>query len=125
MPSIRIVVGRMPRLLREIVINSLSHQEGLEVVDATGADLRRLLAVTAGQVLVLSGGGALLSAGEEQLLRSRPRLCVLVLDPGGRQAALYESEPGKRPRRRRLPEVSMEHLVAEIRAYVDRLDSWN
>ncbi len=112
-------------MLREIVINSLSHQEGLEVVDATGADLRRLLAESDGQVLVLCGGGALLSASEEQLLRSRPRLRVLVLDPAGRQAALYESAPGTRPRRHRLPVVSMEHLVAEIRASVDRLDSWN
>jgi DNA-binding NarL/FixJ family response regulator len=114
----------MPRLLREIVVTSLSHQDGLEVVEAAeaGADLSRLLDQTGCQVLMLSRDGAELAPAEQQLLRARPRLRVLVLDGEGRQAALFESVSETGPRKRCLQEVSMEGLVAAIRASVARLE---
>jgi DNA-binding NarL/FixJ family response regulator len=117
----------MPRLLREIVVSSLSRQEGLEVVDAAGAgvDLRQLLDETGCQVLLLSCGGAELSPGEEQLLRARPRLRILALDAEGRRAALYEPASGTRPSKLCLGDISMAGLVSAIRASVARLKPEN
>jgi DNA-binding NarL/FixJ family response regulator len=114
----------MPRLLREIVVSSLSRQEGLEVVDAAeaGSDLRRLLDETGCQVLMLSCGGAELSPNEEQLLRARPRLRILALDAEGRRAALYEPASRTRPWKLCLGDVSIEGLVSAIRASVARLE---
>lgn len=110
----------MPRLLREIVVSSLSRQEGLEVVDAAGAgiDLSGLLNETGCQVLMLSRASAELSPAEELLLRGRPGLRILALDAEGRQAALYESASDARPRKLYLADVSMEGLVSAIRASV-------
>lgn len=110
----------MPRLLREIVVSSLSHQEGLEVVEAAdaGIDLGRLLDETGGRVLMLSCAGAELPPAEERLLRARPRLRILALDEEGRQAALYEPTSGARPRKLGLADVSMEGLVSAIRVTI-------
>lgn len=114
-------------MLREIVVSSLSRQEGLEVVDATeaGVDLLPLLDETGCQILMLSCGDAELSPSEEQLLRARPRLRILALDAEGRQAALYEPVPGTKPRKLCLGEVSVECLVTAIRASVARLKPEN
>lgn len=110
----------MPRLLREIVVGSLSRQEGLEVMDAAGAgiDLSGFLNETGCQVLMLSRAGAELSPAEELLLRGRPGLRILALDAEGRQAALYEPASDARPRKLCLTDVSMKGLVDAIRASV-------
>ena len=95
------------------------------MVDAPGADLSQLFDETGCQVLMLSRDDGELSAGEERRLQARPRLRVVALYDEGRQAALYEPTPRERPYQLRLREVSMERLVAAIRASVDHREPGN
>jgi len=113
--------------MHEIVVSSLSLQEGLEVVDASaaGTDLARVLDESGCRVLMLACDGAELPPEEELLLRARPRLAVLALDADGRQAALYEPTSASPTgiHKVSLPDVSTDHLIVAIRAAAARLET--
>lgn len=111
MQPIRIAVGQMPRLLREIIVSSLSPHSDLEIVDVKLAATASPPDDDAIDVLMLGSEGAELSAEHERLLRSRPWLRILAIDGGGRHAAIYEL----RTHRIDLTEISTSGLAAAIR----------
>lgn len=114
MQPIRIAVGEMPRLLREIIISSLTPHSDLEVVEVAtaGGGAEAVLGGRRIDVLILSADGARLNGMQARLLHQHPPLRILALDGGGRQAALYEL----RAHRIALEEVSTEGLAGAIRA---------
>ena len=109
MQPIRVAVGEMPRLLRDIILSSLSPHADLEVVEAEPLGPPARDAV---EVLLVGSEGAELEARHERLLRRRPRLRILAIDSGGREAAIYEL----RTHRVALNEVSTDSLADAIRA---------
>lgn len=113
MQPIRVAVAEMPRLLREIIVKSLSPQTDLEVTEVElSSDESSAGALDVGiDVLMLGSEGAELTAEHERFLWSRPRLRVLAIDRGGRRAALYELQP----HRIALTEISTDDLVDAIR----------
>jgi len=109
---IRVAVGEMPRLLREIIVKSLSPHANLEIIElelpaAESSDLPLDVGI---DVLMLSSDGAELTAEHERFLWSRPRLRLFAIDSGGRRAALYELQP----HRITLTEISTEDLADAI-----------
>jgi hypothetical protein len=116
--KIRIVVGKMPRLLRDIFLTSLARRADLEVVSTTrtGTELRRVLDSTNAEFLILHSADTGLAPDEEGLVSDLPRLRVLVLDTEGREGALYETVAGTGLRKVSLHDVSMEQVEGVIRA---------
>ena len=70
-PSVRVVVANRPRLLRELVLSTLSEQEGIEVVGEAEdeRDVPLLVAQTQPDFLLLS----------MEKSRKRPALCDALL----------------------------------------------
>jgi hypothetical protein len=101
----------MSRLLREIIAQSLSPHEDLEVSLVELADRPEAHSVDRIDVLILGSNDAELSSEHELLLRSRPWLRILAIDREGRQAALYEL----RTHRTALTQVSPEGLADAVR----------
>ncbi len=111
MQPIRIAVGDMPHLLREIILSALSPHADLEVIESELTGAEPPSSSNGLDVLMLSSDGARLTGEHEQLLWRRPRLRILLIDGGGRQAALYEL----RTHCFALRAVSTENLIGVIR----------
>ena len=111
--QIRIHVGKMPRMLREIVEDAVRFQPDMKLVDS-GEEHNLLVAIKRehADVLIVAEGGVDDPVSHEQLLLENPRLKVLVVSRDGREAHLLEF--------RQIPvvEVSPQGLVDAIRAAV-------
>ena len=84
MAAVRVLLVDLPPLLRDLVASALAEQADMQVVD----DPRRLAdALEPGEAAL-----AIVTAVDDAdaLLRSRPRLRVLVLDGDGRNGVLYQ-----------------------------------
>lgn len=135
--EIRILLARMPRMLREILVNVIDAEGDMRVVSAGDGEADAASAVSAAvsaaaaAVRVQPRDAALaarvaserpdvvivgLERGElptvcGELLGCFPHLKVLAIEERGRQASLYEL----RPVRTVLRDVSAHELVASIR----------
>ena len=105
----RVILVEMRRMLREIVREVVSSQPDLEVVDEDDdASLATIRA--SGACVVITQRGE--PAGERiaRFLGTRPQVRVLALSSDGRDGALYELQPQKRP----LGEISPPTPLAAI-----------
>ena len=118
MSPIRIFVGDMPRLLRDIVVEVVRTEPDLSIVgEATGrADMKKLLRDSRANVVVLDAASAADRGGADRLASEHARLKVLVLSDRGRNAEMHWLEP----RSARCPDLSPERLVEFIRSALAR-----
>jgi DNA-binding NarL/FixJ family response regulator len=91
---IRILLGRMPRMLRDILYDAITSQTDLAVIEQADDDaLCATLSRADPDVVVLE----LREQGSRQevaeLLRRYPRATVLGVSPDGREAMLYALRP--------------------------------
>jgi DNA-binding NarL/FixJ family response regulator len=116
LPAIRIVLGTMPGMLREIIREVFSSQPDMVIVSepSSEADLAVAVAESEADLVVVELNDDTLGQVGEQLLRSRPRLKSLGISRDGRRAAVYELVPD----RTRVFEVSPEGLRAAARQAV-------
>jgi DNA-binding NarL/FixJ family response regulator len=111
---IRLLLGEMPTLLRNILHDGIAGAEDLELVadvaapDALAAAIRWHVP----DVVVVASGSALDSYRPAALLRAAPHARVLSIEAGGQQALMYEVRPHHTP----LDDVSMKTLLEAIRA---------
>ena len=111
MRPIRIALGRMPRLLRDILVQVIGRERDLAIV-GEGTDLTQLDALLRHEpadVVIVDD-----AAGDEgrRLLREHQQLRVLALSRDGRSAALHWLEP----RLLTCSDVSPDGLVRLIRS---------
>jgi hypothetical protein len=110
---IRILFGEMPRMLREIVEDSIRSQPDMKLIDSGDRhDLPLAIKRARADVVIVAERGVDDSVSHEQILLENPRLMVLVVSRNGRKATLWQF--------RRIPvaEVSPQGLVDAIRAAV-------
>lgn len=111
----RIVLVNLPRMLREIIEEIVSHEHDMEVVGEFSKTVGLLEAVDSTDAdFLITGTGDSELVGVGQLLRERPRIKVLAVGADGRQTCLYEL----RPQKVRLGEISPQTLLEAIRAAV-------
>ena len=91
MEVIRILLGAMPRLLRDVVREVLGRQPDMDIVGQVESDddLMRSLRVELPDVVVLQSSGLGLSETGAQVLERQPGIQVLGLSCDGRSAAIY------------------------------------
>ena len=114
MDTIRILLIGVPRLLGDIVRSA--PDDDFCVVGERAAMNGAVNAVDelTANVVVLGGDPSGLPRGCGTLLDRRPRVKVMVIRADGRRATLFELRPNATP----LVELSMDELVATIRAAV-------
>ena len=111
MERIRVLLGDMPRMLRELLGSAIGEAEDMSVVGAVddATQLAESVRATDADVLVV---GARDDAGAlERILYERPRLILLAIGANGRSTALHEL----RPHQIALGDVSPGQLVEAIR----------
>ena len=109
--QIRIHVGEMPRMLREIVEHAVRFQPDMKLIDSGDRhDLPMAIKREHAGVVIVAERGVDDPVSHEQLLLDNPRLIVLVVSRDGREAHLLQF--------RRIPVavVSPQGLVDAIRA---------
>jgi hypothetical protein len=117
MTTIGIVLVAMPRMLRDIVADSVAREPDMEIYDA--ADPRELAAIsdeTDARLAITSLRDPTLPEAWRRLLLDRPEIKVLAIEDEGRTAFLYELQP----RRTALGQLTPEALVAAIRLTVSQ-----
>jgi DNA-binding NarL/FixJ family response regulator len=109
----RILLFDMPRMLRDIVIETLAAEPDMEVAAevATADDLLRSVERRNADVVVTRRDDSSLAA---LLLTRQPQLKVLAVADNGRESSLYEMRPQRVP----LGEITPQRLVTEIRKAV-------
>ncbi len=118
---IGILLGDMPRMLRDVVGNILGAEPDLRVVAdgvEAGALVERVSRENA-DVVVLSTRSGSPPAICDELLTKFPRLTVVALEERGHRASIYVM----RPMRFRLSDISGSQLVTAIRRAA-RPESW-
>jgi hypothetical protein len=109
----RVLLAAVPPLLGDIVRDALAGEPGVTVVNGgTGDDLEGAVAATRADLVLAESEGTGLSDRYLRLMHEHPRLCLLVVSPDGRSAALWRMVP----QRRALEEVSPRSLVEAVRA---------
>lgn len=90
--AIRIVLGTMPGMMREIIRNVFSGQPDMAIVSEPPpeADLVAAVAESRADLVILELLDDELGDAGERLLRSQPRLKSLGISRDGRRAAVYE-----------------------------------
>ena len=113
MPAIRIVLGTIPGMLREIIREVFSGQPDMAIVSEppSDADLADAVLESRADLVILELVDDELGDAGELLLRSHPSLKSLGISRDGRRAAVYQLVPG----RTRVFEVSPEGLRAAAR----------
>jgi DNA-binding NarL/FixJ family response regulator len=106
----RILLADLPRMIREIISDTLASQDDMEVVAElpTLASLPAALEDSQADVVVLGGDDPMLAVA---LLQRIPHLTVLAVSEEGRESWLYEL----RPKRVLISEISPRRLVGAIR----------
>jgi DNA-binding NarL/FixJ family response regulator len=110
---IRVLLGNMPRMLRELVGAAVTEAPDISLVgdvDA-GDEIAASLDRTDADVLIVSVPDERARASFEPLLYRNPRLTLLTIGANGRSVALHEL----RPHTVTLGDVSPTELVAAIR----------
>jgi DNA-binding NarL/FixJ family response regulator len=111
---IRILLGEMPRMMREIVEPAVATQADMQVVGAVSA--RETLASEVGrtraEVVIVGLDSAPQVPSYEAVLYAHPHLKMLAVVDSGREALLYELRPHTVP----LGQVSVAGLLDAIRA---------
>jgi DNA-binding NarL/FixJ family response regulator len=110
---IRIVLGGMPPLLHDIVMDALAGQPAIEVVRDLGEEdgVARALSEGTVDVVIVGARQPEDSALAASVLRASPHSKVLVIATSGRTAVMHQLCPVKRA----LGELSPEGLVEAIR----------
>jgi hypothetical protein len=110
--AVRIVLVGMPRLLQEITRDVIAAESWADVVGEYDlpVSLREAVRSSSANVVVVRDGPDVEGQANDLLTSSRT-VGVLAISGDGREAALYELRPNRRP----LGEVSPERLVDAIR----------
>ncbi len=113
MRPFRIVVARIPKLLREIVVDTLAQEEDMEVLAevAGDAELAELMAGVCPDIMVAGCEPGELGSAFDEVLLWHPRLRILAISGSARRAFLYQLRPSVRE----LDEVSPQGLLRAIR----------
>jgi DNA-binding NarL/FixJ family response regulator len=113
---IRILLVDMPRMLREIVSETVSNQPDMRVVAerAEHSSMPSAASESGAQVVIVGSDGPDVEDGCERFALQRPDVGVLALSADGRQTVLYEL----RPHRVSLGDLSPQQLTAAIRRAV-------
>jgi DNA-binding NarL/FixJ family response regulator len=111
---IRIVVGQVPRLLRDIIADAVAHEADMMLVEVGGVDLATLVKKSGADVAILADGLPDRGARHRQVLVEHPNVKIFVVADNGRDAQLLEFQ------QRLMPDVSPEALVRAIREAVGR-----
>jgi DNA-binding NarL/FixJ family response regulator len=92
---IQILLGRMPRMLRDILRDAITSQTDLAVIDQTEGDETLFVTLdrTDPDVVVLDAGEQGSPGQINELLRRYPRATVLAVSTDGREAMLYALRP--------------------------------
>jgi DNA-binding NarL/FixJ family response regulator len=110
---VRILIGEMPQMLRDIVEDTVRLQPDMELVNWRGGrDFATAVKRGQAEVVIVGGRGQEGPAAHERLLLEDPRLKVLVVSEDGRAAHLLEL------RQVPIAEVSPQGLVDAIREAV-------
>lgn len=114
MGSIRVAIGEMPRLIREIVVGLIAAEQDMEIVgeEQSTSALLQLVEEARPDVVVLDQESADLPEAGRRLFAERQRLKLLVLAGDGRTASLHQLEAAEVA----LGTVSPARLVDVIRA---------
>jgi hypothetical protein len=108
--SIRIVVGEIPRLLRDIIEKAITQEPDMTLVEAVGADLATLVRRSGADVAIVADDPLDCDARHTEALVEHPNLKIVVLADNGREAHLLEL------RRDLMPDISPRALIDVIRA---------
>jgi DNA-binding NarL/FixJ family response regulator len=106
---IRVVVGEVPRLLRDIIEDAVRREADMTLVEAGGADLAALVRRSRADVAIVADDPPARGAEHRHVLVEHPDLKLLVVTDDGRSAQLLEF------RRRLMFDVSPQALVRAIR----------
>ena len=114
MEQIRVLIGDMPRMMRELVGAAVSDAPDITLVGSaqSGEPLAASLDRTTADVLIVGVPEEGFSWNVDTLLYEHPRLTLLMIGEDGRSTALHEL----RPHTLALGEVSPTELVDAIRA---------
>ncbi len=107
---IRVVVGDVPRLLRDIIDEAITRERDMMLVRAEGADLAALVRDSGADVAIVADDAPHRGARHRQALVEHPNLKIVVVTDDGRAARLLEF------RQRLMPDISPRALVEAIRA---------
>lgn len=106
---IRIVIGDVPRLLREIIEEAVTGEPDMMLVEGEGGDLDALVRKSNADVAIVADDSPDRGASHRQLLVEHPELKLLMVTNDGRSAQLIEF------RRRMMSDVSPQAIVQAIR----------
>ena len=106
---IRVVVGEVPRLLRDIIADAIAREPDMMLVDESSGDIETLVRGADAEVAIVAGDPPDSGARHRQMLVEHPELKILVVTEGGRAAQLLEF------RKRLMSDVSPLALVMAIR----------
>jgi DNA-binding NarL/FixJ family response regulator len=111
---IRVLLGDMPRLLRELIDGAIGATSDIAVVGTVDAreQMASSLERTKADVLIIRGRGEADSEEIEALLYAQPRLRLVTIGDAGRSSALH----ALRPITISLGDVAPEALLDAIRA---------
>jgi hypothetical protein len=110
--TIRVLVGDVPRMLRDIIEGAVRLQSGMELVKGNVSDLMQLLERGAIDVAIVGGTAEGATRSQRRLLADHPQLTMFVVTDDGRSAHRLEF------RRTPVLDVSPAGLVDAIRAAV-------
>ena len=113
-PATRVLLADMPAMTSEIIRAVLDGHDDIEVVGEPpgGGPLRPLADQSGADVVIVGTVGPELSLACRRLLEERPRTRVIAVAADASEAILYEL----RPQERALGELSVDGLLAVIRA---------
>lgn len=116
MAQIRVLLGEMPRMMRDVFTQVISEQADMQVVGelANGVGLLLAAGQTKADVVIMSLQDSEMPGIASHLLNEYPSLKVLGVATNGRKAFLYHLRPEKVP----VGEVSPEGLLTVIRSAV-------
>lgn len=99
-----VLVQDVPRMLHDIVVDAISTQSDVDVIDQESLGISP-------DVAIVGSSNPDNAARPGQLLSRWPRCRVLMIAMSGRTAVLYEMQP----RKHSLGELTMERLIDAIR----------
>ena len=112
MDPIRVLLGPMPQMLRDILVATLSAQADMVLVgQRTAAPLAEAVAAHAAEVVVVGADRNDRPEEYVEAFRHRPQVRVLVIRSDGRTAAMHELLIRRQP----LRELSPDAVVSAVR----------
>jgi DNA-binding NarL/FixJ family response regulator len=116
----RILLAEMPRMLCDIIKETVNRHPDMEVVgeQPDRASLISVARATEADVVVVGLSDLELPADCAALLEAVPEIRLLGVAPDGRRAFLWRADLGARPTRTSLGEISPLGLVHAIRTAV-------